>query len=70
MNMPINIDKVELPNDSQNRFICKDGKSFVDTNNVDSIHRMRNTNITYVDCNTTNVQGLEYKYLVGSGKSA
>ena len=65
-NMAINVDKATLTAGSDNVFACKNGKTFLDTNNLNRLVRDAGANMDYMNCNLGLEAKIEQKVVSGS----
>ena len=66
MDLEANIKKAQLATGSNNQFACKDGKSFLDKNNVGRLVRDVGAKMDYTNCGYKNKVGIEQKVVSGS----
>ena len=58
--------KAKLTDGSTNVFACKNGKTFLDKNNLSRLVRDKGANMDYVNCSLSNQGHIEHKVVSGS----
>ena len=66
VNLAVNMDKAQLTKGSDNVFACKNGKTFLDKNNVNRLVRDVGANMDYTNCSLGSEAKIEYKVVDGT----